>query len=89
MLFGFVCTFMAKSTVVYSVPTEINNPITEQVIPNFTNNDFNPNNILTMIFDIQPKTANYIWLISFIIIAAGLTLLYKKEITDHVRQTIQ
>ncbi|MFI5163826.1 MAG: hypothetical protein ACHQHP_01115 [Bacteroidia bacterium] len=89
ILLGFACTFMAKSTVVYSVPTEINNPITEQVIPNFTNNNFNPNNILTMIFDLQPKTANYIWLASFIIIAAGLTLLYKKEITGNAKQTIK
>lgn len=89
ILFGFACTFMAKSTIVYSVPTEINNPITEQVIPNFTNNNFNPNNLLTMLFDVQPKTASYIWLISFILLTAGLTLLFKKETMHNAKQNIQ
>ncbi len=79
MLFGMACTFMAKSTVVYSVPTEIQNPITGQVIPNFTNGNFNPNNILTMIFGVAPQTANYIWLLAFTMITIGLTLGYKKE----------
>lgn len=89
ILFGFMCTFMAKSTIVYSVPTEIKNPLTEQVIPNFMNNNFNPNNLLTMLFDIQPQTANYLWLVSFIVISAGLTLLYKKEKTNNAKTIIR
>ncbi len=77
--FGLISTFMAKSTIVYSVPSDINNPFTGQVIPNFIKNNFNPNNILTMVFNISPKVANYIWLICFLFSIIALTFLFKKE----------
>jgi hypothetical protein len=79
ILFGFSGVFLAKSTVVYSIPSDINNPFSEQILPNFQIGNFNPNNLLTIIWNIDAQIANYLWLVAFIIILGGLTLLYKKE----------
>ncbi len=63
--FGFLSAFLAKSTVLYSIPSEIEWPLFQTVIPKFLSKDINPNNLLTIFFDMSPVTAMYFWLILF------------------------
>ncbi len=55
--FGIVCTFITKATLSYSIPTEIANPIPDMIIPHFIRGEFNPNNLLTMLFGTKPVYA--------------------------------
>lgn len=76
---GTIMTFAAKSTIVYSVPIEVENPFKDLVLKNFSDGNFNPNNILTMFFDVHPETANYIFFGLFASIIMLLTYLFDKE----------
>jgi hypothetical protein len=72
-LFVFVAVmWVVKSTVVYSVPTEIKDPFKDYFFQNMIDKNINPNNILTMMFGVQPLTANIIWLILF----SGISLFF-------------
>ena len=61
--FGFM--WLIKTTVVYSVPTEIKNPFKDYFFQSASKGPTNPNNILTMLFGIQPISAAFIWLALF------------------------
>ena len=62
---AILTTWYVKSTIAYAVPSEIKNPFMHYFFQNLLNKDANPNNLLTMLFDIKPWTAAFIWLILF------------------------
>ncbi len=64
--FGIICTFMAKATLSYSIPTDVANPILDLIIPNFFKAEFNANNILTMLFGTKPVYSFLIFVIMFV-----------------------
>jgi hypothetical protein len=70
-------SWLAKSTIVYYSPPNISNPVWTLLIPEFRAGRYNPNNLLTMFFDIGPKTAIYMWPILFICSVVILTLWYR------------
>jgi len=65
IIFGILCAFMAKATIVYSAPTEESNPLFNLVIPSFLKGDFNPNNILTMLFNLSPVYSFIVFIVLF------------------------
>ncbi len=77
-LFGTVCAFLAKATLVYSIPTETANPFPDLIIPHFLNGDFNPNNLLTFIFNIKPVYAFVFFIFLFTGSLILLNFLYYK-----------
>jgi hypothetical protein len=64
---------MAKSTAVYSLPTEEKNPVFNIVIPEFFKGNFNENNLLCILFNADKVTGNLLWLP---LLLGGLTLFY-------------
>lgn len=72
VIFGILCAFMAKATIVYSAPTEESNPLFNLVIPAFFNGDFNPNNVLTMLFNFRPV---YSFIAFIFLFLGGISLL--------------
>ncbi|MEO5572478.1 MAG: hypothetical protein ABIT08_07185 [Bacteroidia bacterium] len=77
---GLILAYMAKSTVVYSLPTEEKNPVFNIIIPEFFKGNFNENNLLSLLFGADRATANLLWLPLFF---AGLYFFYAwlKQIT--------
>lgn len=70
-LFSSLCliiTWVVKSTVMYSVPTEIKNPFTDYFFQKVVSGASNPNNLFTMIFGLNPWTAAIFWLLSFAVL---------------------
>jgi len=64
-LFGLTGAFLAKVTVVYSVPTDSVHPFSQTIFPNIKAGNFNGNNLATLIFGIDPAFAAIIWLATF------------------------
>lgn len=62
---GLMCAVMAKSTILYNLPTKFMYPIFEVVIPKFLKGEFNYCNLLTYIFDFPTSIANMIWIAIF------------------------
>nr|NQU93070.1 hypothetical protein [Bacteroidota bacterium] len=73
-LFGLTGAFLAKLTVLYSVPSESVHPFVQTIFPALLSGNLNPNNILTMVFSIPPVVADIIWLCLFV---ASMLLLSK------------
>ncbi|MCF8365110.1 MAG: hypothetical protein K9H16_04975 [Bacteroidales bacterium] len=65
-IFGLLGAFLAKITVVYSIPSESLNPFLDTIVPNIAIKNFNPNNLFTIIFGIKPLLAASIWLFLFV-----------------------
>ena len=59
---GLIFTFMAKSTVVYSLPTEEKNPLFKIIIPEFFKGNLNENNVPSILFNFNPVAGNLLWL---------------------------
>lgn len=64
-LSGLLITWMAKSTFVYSLHDSIRYPLTERIIPLFSGGYLNPDNLPTMIFEIEPGIASHLWISLF------------------------
>lgn len=62
---GIILTFSAKITVLYSVPTEIQFPLTDLFIIAMKSLEFNDGNILTSLLGIKPIISNFVWLMLF------------------------
>jgi hypothetical protein len=81
--FGLLVSILAKITIAYSAPTEVMNPLFDLVVPAVLRGDFNPNNVLTIFFNLQPKYSMMVFVFLF---AAGTVLLtalnarWKKQI---------
>ncbi|MEI8203009.1 MAG: hypothetical protein WCH34_08365 [Bacteroidota bacterium] len=65
-VFGLICAWMAKSTCVYSIPTEEKYPIFGYIFYKFKHGEFNQDNLLTFLFGISPKCASYCWMLLFL-----------------------
>jgi hypothetical protein len=65
--FGIAATFITKATLCYSIPSEVSNPLPDLIIPHFLKGEFNPNNLLTMLFGLSPGYA----FATFIFLFAG------------------
>ncbi len=74
---GFM--WLIKTTVVYSVPTEIKNPFRDYFLQNAQNGPTNPNNILTMMFGIQPVIAAFVWLALFLVVITYYFFEHRKK----------
>ncbi|MEO5571040.1 MAG: hypothetical protein ABIT08_16365, partial [Bacteroidia bacterium] len=77
---GLILAYMAKSTVVYSLPTEEKNPVFNIIIPEFFKGNFNENNLLSLLFGADYAAGNLFWLPLFL---AGMYFFYTwlKQIT--------
>jgi hypothetical protein len=64
-VFGLAGAFLAKITVVYSVPTDSLHPFSQTIFPAIKAGSFNPNNLATIIFGINPALAAIIWIVGF------------------------
>jgi hypothetical protein len=71
-IFGLAGAFLAKITVVYSIPTDSLHPFQQTIFPAIKAGSFNPNNLATIIFGINPALAAIIWIVG---LAAGIFLL--------------
>jgi hypothetical protein len=78
LIFGLLVSVLAKITIAYSAPTDVMNPLFELVVPAILSGDFNPNNVLTLFFNLQPKHSMMVFVSLF---ASGTVLLT----TLHVR----
>ncbi len=63
--FGLICSILAKVTFVYSIPTNIANPVVELIIPGFLNGELNPNNLLSIFFGTKPLVAFIVFMVIF------------------------
>jgi hypothetical protein len=75
---GLILIIPAKGTIAYSAPTGILNPFNELVIGGIRSGDFNPNNLLTLCFGIEPGVAFLIFIVLFIAGFTTLTCWYRK-----------
>lgn len=78
---GLAGAFLAKITVVYSIPSEAANPFFDTIFPNIRLLNFNPNNLWTMIFGMNPLIAGILWLGTFVFSIIMLNRLHKKIIS--------
>jgi hypothetical protein len=70
---GLLFTWLAKSTVVYSLPTEEKNPVFNIIIPEFFKGNLNENNLPGILFSFNPAAGNFLW---FPFLFSGLYLFY-------------
>lgn len=75
---GLFCTFADKITLLYSIPSECYNPISELIIPLVLNLKLNSNNILTMLFNLSPISSFLVWLLFFVGSISFLAIFFKK-----------
>ena len=59
---GIIFTFMAKATTLYSLPSEEHNPMFNLIIPEFFKGNWNNDNLLCKLMNIDAVTANLIWI---------------------------
>ena len=74
---GVIYCWMAKSTLLYSINAEYKNPLTELILPAFSQGSFNENNLLTLIFSVPPFAAAMVWITLFF--SAIIYLLRKSQ----------
>jgi hypothetical protein len=72
--FGLAGAFMAKITILYSIPTEAANPFPDVIVANIIKGNFNPNNIVSMLTGVAPFWGNILWLATF---AGGMVILQR------------
>ncbi len=77
--FGITIAFMAKSAVLYCLPTEIKHPLFQIIIPDFISCKFNSNNLLTLFLGVNPVVSFLVWLVLFISSLLFLTIYFKKN----------
>lgn len=82
---GILYSWMAKSTLLYSINAEFKNPLTDLLIPAFQNNSFNENNIISLLFGAAPGTAAVIWLL---LLSSTLYILYRKYLQSSLQKTV-
>lgn len=70
---GLLVIMPAKGTIAYSAPTGIYNPFYELVLKGIGKNIYNPNNIVSMLFPVNPGIAFLIFVVVFV---GGFTLFY-------------
>ncbi|OYT14191.1 MAG: hypothetical protein B6I19_01160 [Bacteroidetes bacterium 4572_114] len=81
-VFGLTGAFLAKITVLYSIPTESKNPFLQTIFPALSNWQFNPNNLPTMIFGLDPLVSGVLWVVVFVVSMFFLKRYYNSIIAD-------
>ena len=76
--FGLTYAFLAKFTVIYSIPSKFHFPIVQVIIPKLQQGSFNDGNLLSMIFNVDPKFAPFAFILIFTL---GFILLYRKSVS--------
>lgn len=79
IVFGIASTFITKATLCYSIPSDVANPIFDIILPHFLNGEFNPNNLLTLIFGIKPIYAFLFFIFFFTGSLALLNFWYSRN----------
>lgn len=82
---GFIINFLAKSTIVYSAPSDIKFPLLETVIKNLLNGNFNPNNLASLFFGISPNKAALLFVLLLVAIQAGFVVYYRSIQRESMR----
>ena len=75
---GLIYVWMDKCTLQYSINADLKNTLTENILPAFQSGNFNPNNIVSTIGGVDPKTSAFIWLAIYILSCISLFYLAKK-----------
>jgi hypothetical protein len=73
---GIIHAWLAKSTRLYMMPDNpvlYGKPLMSLILPDFSQNKFNANNLFTLFFNLSPKFADYFWLVIF---TGSILLLY-------------
>jgi hypothetical protein len=78
-VFGLAGAFLAKITVLYSIPTESAHPFVQTIFPALAKGSFNPNNLATMIFGLDPLIAGIFWLVILVVSMVFLSWYYQTE----------
>lgn len=73
---GISMAWLAKSSILYNLPTEVTNPIFDLLIPRMMGGVFAQNNLLTIFLGIPPKWAVFLWPVLF---AGGLLILNQQS----------
>ena len=68
-----IITFATKITAQYALPSNIKNPFTQIISPALINKNYNNNNILSQVFNVNNITSSYFWGFLFLI---SVILLY-------------
>ena len=76
-VFGLAGAFLAKITVLYSIPTESINPFLQTIFPALANGQFNANNLATMVFGLNPLVAGILWVFIFVVSMVFLKRYYQ------------
>jgi len=77
--FGLLCAFLAKVTIVYSLPTAVKFPLAEIIRKNVFAGNFNSNNILTQLFHVQPLISSIIFSLVFVTLFWFMWKLEKRQ----------
>jgi hypothetical protein len=82
---AIVITWMAKVTMNYSIPTEVNNPFAE-IFSSFSKGNFNGSNLASEHFGISSAAAASLWLILFLVSIITLRMAYRPKISPGDRK---
>lgn len=63
--FGLLCAFLAKTTILYNLPTDYQYPMIEVVWSKLMNGTFNDGNLLSILFGAKAYWANSFWIVLF------------------------
>lgn len=74
---GLVFAFLDKISLVCALPTEVKQPFM-YIFKNIQDGNYNPNNLLTLIFNAPPIVSALIWALLFVFSVVFLTKWYKK-----------
>ena len=75
---GLLVIFLSKGTIAYSAPTEVYSPLFDLIIPELIKGNFNPNNVMTIVFQVKPFYSFIIYLLLFSLSLYLLTYLYPR-----------
>ena len=84
---GLFIGLMSKTTYIYSVPTEEAYPLQYLGQAFFFQENFNPNNVITQVFGISPRSAGFLFCFYFLAIATLLLFFERKQVLQSTSTT--
>ncbi len=75
---GCLMGWLAKVTVAFVVMPDIANPVFSLIIPEFLQGRYNPNNVLTMVWGINPVVSVIVWPVTAVGLLGGLAVYYER-----------
>ncbi|MBI5217315.1 MAG: hypothetical protein HY958_00095 [Bacteroidia bacterium] len=79
VIFGILCTFLDKATLLYSIPSEVKFPFSDMIIPQFFSWQLNSNNLFSLFFGTHTLFSFLIWCILFITFVILMTVIFRKS----------